>query len=171
MCADTGLGEWYGTARFDHPSPASTEVLRGFFAWVEVGVSGIVPSRMGEGLEELHERVARAMEAIIKEEDRAARGTDGEGNRAILICTHAASMIAIGRALTGRMPKDVTENDFRTFTCGVSRFERRGLPHKGEVGKGNEGNVEWRGTGVGGGWDCVVNSDCSHLRDGEERGW
>lgn len=32
--------------------------------------------------------------------------------------------------------------------------------------------ADWRaGKGVAGGWDCVINSDCSHLEGGEERGW
>jgi transcription factor C subunit 7 len=25
--------------------------------------------------------------------------------------------------------------------------------------------------GVGGGWECTVNGDCSFLSGGEERGW
>ena len=32
--------------------------------------------------------------------------------------------------------------------------------------------IDWRaGKGVAGGWDCVLNGDCSHLEGGEERGW
>jgi transcription factor C subunit 7 len=31
---------------------------------------------------------------------------------------------------------------------------------------------DWmNGKGVGGGWDCVSNGDCSFLSGGEERGW
>lgn len=103
---------------------------------------------------------------------------------AILICTHAASMIAIGRVLTGMMPEDLGEDDFKTYTCGISKFERRAL--KGPEGEGaiemsgtfiagrelEIPNVNWRnGRGVLGGWDCVMNGDCSHLDGGEERGW
>ena len=75
------------------------------------------------------------------------------------------------------MPEDVGEEDFRCFTCGVSEYRRRG---KGEAGKerptwkvGDEvPDVGWReGRGVGGGWECVRNSDCSFLDGGEERGW
>lgn len=33
-------------------------------------------------------------------------------------------------------------------------------------------DTNWRdGNGVGGGWDILVNGDCSFLRDGEERNW
>ena len=31
--------------------------------------------------------------------------------------------------------------------------------------------TNWKGNGVAGGWDCVVNSNCDHLEGGEERGW
>lgn len=31
---------------------------------------------------------------------------------------------------------------------------------------------DWRGgKGVNGGWDCVLNGDCSYLSNGAERGW
>ena len=111
---------------------------------------------------------------------------DETGSRtAILLCTHAASMIAIGRVLTGVMPEDLGEDDFKTYTCGISMFERRALRvPKGEedalgrsgtliAGKGLEiPNVNWgNGRGVSGGWDCMMNGDCSHLDGGEERGW
>jgi hypothetical protein len=41
------------------------------------------------------------------------------------------------------------------------------------VAKGqNRGSLEsWRGRGVAGGWDCVLDSDCSFLSQGPERGW
>ena len=110
-------------------------------------------------------------------------GNSGGGERAILICTHAASMIAIGRALTGRMPEDVCEDDFGTFTCGVSKFRRRlkgrsadggidhGMLEKWEAGMAVP-RLDWRdGKGVSGGWGCEVNCYCGHLQDGKERGW
>lgn len=98
--------------------------------------------------------------------------------KAICLCTHAATLIAIGRVLTGRMPDDVGEEDFRPFTCGVSTFVRRkGEEKEVDVGRwaGPEKEiprVDWRkGKGVGGGWQCTVGGDCSFLSGGEERGW
>lgn len=92
-------------------------------------------------------------------------------------------MIAIGRALTGRMPEDEGEEDFNCFTCAFSKFVRR--PQSKYTGSGQglaQGwsaekpdavpDLGWRGgKGVGGGWDCEVNGDCSFLSGGEERGW
>ena len=40
----------------------------------------------------------------------------------ILICTHAATIIALARVLTGKVPVDNEEEDFHTYTCGISTF-------------------------------------------------
>lgn len=91
-----------------------------------------------------------------------------------MICTHAASLIAIGRALTGVMPRDVNEEDFKPFTCGVSKFVRLRVERAklARWGKGMDmPDIGWRGKGVGGGWDCVMNGSCEHLSGGAERGW
>lgn len=76
--------------------------------------------------------------------------------------------------------------DFRPFTCGISKFVRRGgaaaaaaaapETREHEIEKWQQGmpipHVDWEGgKGVAGGWDCVMNGDCGHLDGGEERGW
>lgn len=104
----------------------------------------------------------------------------------------------MGRALTGNMPEDSSEEDFNVFTAGLSTFVRRtkrsfsSLPSSPD----KEGNLEktlaegtrllrsrpgdsgiltvpdWKnGKGVGGGWNCLANGDCSFLSTGAERGW
>ncbi|KAF2222548.1 histidine phosphatase superfamily [Elsinoe ampelina] len=155
---DTGIGEFYGLARFDHPIPASVEVLTTHFpGMLDEGYRGAIrPSVNGESIPGLHDRVAYALEDIIRQ-------LDGEGVEAAVLCTHAAVMICAGRALTGRMPEEEGEEDFRCGTCAFSRFERR------EGGEAKGGMKE--GEGVGGGWECVVNGDCSFLKEGEERTW
>jgi len=90
-------------------------------------------------------------------------------------------MICIGRTLTGMMPQDKNEADFRCGTCSLSRFVRRKvLSDSGKelVEQWNSERaavipkVDWRnGKGVMGGWDCEVNGDCSFLTNGEERSW
>jgi transcription factor C subunit 7 len=172
--AENGLGEWYGTARFDHPSPAKPEVLTALFDRFEMAYRpAIVPSTKGETIEELHDRTAYALQRVIER-------CDAEGVRSVVVCTHAATLYAVGRALTGRMPADVTEEDFRPFTCGLSKFVRRagaaeGMQPPVELWKGVGSPIpetHWRGgRGVGGGWDCEINGDCSFLSGGEERGW
>ena len=113
-------------ARFDHPSPATPEVLKKLFdRFDEDYEPEIRPSVNGETIEELHDRTAYALHKIIEKSDK-------EGVKAILICTHAATLIACGRALTGRMPEDTAEEDFRPFTCGVSTFVRKNKDSKVE---------------------------------------
>jgi transcription factor C subunit 7 len=101
----------------------------------------------------MHSRVASILAKII-----SALDSDPSGPRSVIICAHAAIIIAAGRALTGNMPDSYEEHDFHTFTCGVSRFERRIGPQAGLKG-------------IGGGWDCTLNSYCGFLSGGEERGW
>ncbi|KAK5132517.1 hypothetical protein LTR08_008901 [Meristemomyces frigidus] len=176
VTVEPGLGEFYGLARFDHPSPAKIDVLNNHFPHLHAELEPtIVPSTKGESIPQLHDRLAYCLHHLIARAD-----ADPSGPRSLLICTHAASMIAIGRALTGQMPEEEGEEDFRCFTCSFSKFAR-------QQGKGGEGreperwsvesadavpDVDWRnGNGVRGGWECVVNGDCSFLSGGEERGW
>lgn len=171
--------EWYGTARFDHPSPGTPDVLRKFFpTYSQTYTPTVIPSRNGETIDQLHDRCAYAMSHIIADLD-----AEVPEPKAVLLCTHAASLIAIGRVLTGNMPEDANAEDFKPFTCGLSKFVRRsGPPEQKEEEEGFERSdsisrdpitrVDWRGgNGVAGGWDCVLNGDCSFLDGGEERGW
>ncbi|KAI5788952.1 histidine phosphatase superfamily [Peziza echinospora] len=189
LYAENGIGEWFGRARFDHPKPASPEVLHTFFPEVDTTyVPTIIPSERGESVGEIHDRVAYALARVIERIDRENRARvahdphDDDGRevvRAILLCAHAASNIAIGRTLVGDETFDV-----KTGTCSMSVYQRRPPP------AGNGGlpttqkplpypsdevpvpRVDWKGgKGVGGGWASVVNGDCSFLKDGEERNW
>ncbi|KAM7202102.1 phosphoglycerate mutase [Naviculisporaceae sp. PSN 640] len=203
---ETGLGEWYGSAPFEHPVPATPEVLESFFpALLEQEYRpAVVPTRNGESIDELHDRVATTMEALISECDR-------DGVRSVLLCSHAAVVIALGRVLTGVMPENVEAEDFRAFTCGLSVYRRRKngkkstdtdtgadtqqQQHQQQQQQQQGSNAtpsarnanpqiqheptpspsrvpQWRGgRGILDGWDCELNSDCSHLSGGEERGW
>jgi transcription factor C subunit 7 len=169
---ENGIGEWYGTARFSHPSPAEPQLLKGLFARFDEEYEPVIkPSANGEKIEELHDRSAYALHKIIERSDK-------EGVKAICICTHAATLIAIGRVLTGRMPENIAEEDFRPFTCGVTTFVRRSRTNidvavNEWAGPGARiPAIPWRdGNGVGGGWDVKNNADCTFLSGGEERGW
>ncbi|KAH6687192.1 transcription factor tau 55 kDa subunit [Plectosphaerella plurivora] len=156
---ETGIAEWYGSAPFDHPTPASGEVLKGMFSrYDERYRTAVIPAVKGETVDELYARLANAVGAIIDQ-------CDAEGHRAIILCSHAAPIIALGRVLTGKVPSSVDVEDFDAFTCGLSVFRRR-------QASPDNGPEFWKdGRGVRGGWDCAVNSDCSFLSKGEERGW
>ncbi|KAL9597753.1 MAG: hypothetical protein Q9219_004947 [cf. Caloplaca sp. 3 TL-2023] len=167
---DNGIGEWYGVAPFIHPSPASHHLLATqFFPSLNIDQSytpSLIPSSSGETIAQLHDRVANALDRIISHVDTETKETD----TAMLICTHAATSIAIGRCLTGRMPENVDEEDFLAPCAGLTKFVRR----KGEGAKESreDTRLDWRdGKGVQGGWNCVMNGDCSHLAGGAERTW
>jgi transcription factor C subunit 7 len=94
--------------------------------------------------------VEKALDTII-----TALDNDPTQPKVLLICTHAATMIAIGRVLTGNLPDDLDEDDFQCYTASLSRFERKGTEEKKAIG----------------GWDCVLNSETGYLSGGAERGW
>ncbi|KAJ9644281.1 uncharacterized protein PV06_05257 [Exophiala oligosperma] len=168
---ERGIGEWFGRAWFVQPKPAEPARLRrDFFPWLDdTYESKVVPPEHGERIDPLHDRVARALAVIVEDVDREYRRAGrGDEEVTLLLCGHAAQIIASGRALTGQMPDDHDEDDFQCFTCGISKFARRRVPAEGEVYYDDD----WRNSGgVAGGFDCILNSDCSHLAQGEERGW
>lgn len=171
IIVDQGLGDWYGKADFEHPLPADLNTLSRFFPGL-VEKTSFVVSRNGEGLEELHERVAYVMARIVADADAACTSDQPE---AIVVSTHAAVLIALGRALTGRVPEDRNEKDFDTFTCSVSTYKRRKRAEHEDLQIWTPGNAvpefEWREHGIGGGWDCTVNAAVDHLANGGERNW
>ncbi|KAF2703564.1 phosphoglycerate mutase-like protein [Pleomassaria siparia CBS 279.74] len=148
---DRGVGEFFGLAPFQHPEPPTLAVLNSHFPNLDpLHAATHIPHSRGEKILELHDRVEKALTTII-----TCLDSDAEKPRSVLICTHAATMIAIGRALTGNMPEDPDEDDFQCYTASLSRFERK---------KGDDAKVI-------GNWNCVLNSETSYLSGGAERGW
>ncbi|KAF2020088.1 phosphoglycerate mutase-like protein [Aaosphaeria arxii CBS 175.79] len=146
-----GVGEFYGRAGWTHPSPPSIQELNKHFANIDQDyVTAVKINPNGEFINELHERVKKALHKIV-----SALDADPAGPKTLLICSHAGTMIAAGRALTGVMPDDPDTEDFYCYTAGVSRFERKSKESKEVIGQ----------------WDCVLNSETKFLKDGAERGW
>ncbi|KAJ5167331.1 uncharacterized protein N7482_006112 [Penicillium canariense] len=194
---ENGLGEWFGpTTFFNHPSHPAPDTMRIHFpslipSSAETKYTPLLhPSTRGETIAQLHNRVATALEGIIADVDaeittlEATLPAEQRTSKSILICAHAAPLIAMGRVLTGHMPEDSSEEDFYVFTAGLSTFKRRGTAaEKDESGSQtllaegtrfvrSRGVPAWQGgRGVGGGWDCVKNGDCRFLSGGAERGW
>ena len=102
--------------------------------------------------------------------------TSSSSPRSILLCTHAAAFTAISRVLTGSRPESPTEQDFIPWTASLSTFHRRQTASDHDLPTHANGQalprIPWaNGNGIKGGWDCVVNADCSFLANGRERGW
>jgi len=165
---ERGFSEWFGKAWFEQPIPADPSRLkRQFFPYLDDQYeSKLIPDRHGEHILKIHDRIAVAFHRVIKDIDEeyeaAGRGSD---EVTLLICGHAAQIICSGRVLTGNMPDDPDEDDFQCFTCGLSKFRRR------QITSSDNNEEHWRGMGIAGGWDCILNSWCGHLSGGEERGW
>ncbi|KAJ5747076.1 uncharacterized protein N7511_008772 [Penicillium nucicola] len=200
---ENGLGEWFGATNFfDHPAhPIPKEMSIHFPTLIsesslEKYKPLLMPSRRGETISQLHNRVATVLQGIITDIDAEITALEAElpldqrTSKSVLICAHAAPLIAMGRALTGRMPDDSSEEDFNVFTAGLSTFNRRGSVTPSVKGDSYGPNGEsalaegtrflrasgdipdWKdGNGVAGGWDCVANGDCKFLSTGAERGW
>lgn len=144
--------EFFGRAEFEHPTPPDLKILNPLFENLDQDyVSVQIPASKGEFIVELHERVKDTLNSIITELDN-----DPEQPRTLLICTHAATMIAIGRALTGNMPDDTDEDDFQCYTASLSKFTRK---------------INSASSKVLGNWDCELNSETKYLSGGAERGW
>jgi transcription factor C subunit 7 len=169
---EPGLGEWYGMHRTGDPVPASPEVLKSFFPMYSQTYKPIwVPDSKGECIRELHDRAAYTLAGIIQTLDK-----DPTAPKSILICTHAATFMALSRALTGRFPDDISAQDFYPWTASLSTFKRRTSVEITAQLDSQAGDalpdLNWRnGNGVGGVWECVINGDCSFLSGGEDRGW
>ncbi|KAI0118903.1 RNA polymerase III transcription initiation factor complex component [Nemania sp. FL0031] len=175
---ESGLSEWYGRAHFEHPTSAPLSELCVLFADLDADhVSLPTPRRRGESIPQLYERTASCIQTIIDQ-------CDQEGKRAVVISTHAAVVIALGRVLTANVPEDASVEDFGAFTCGLSVYRRQGI----DQGRSTTGTTDRAaairdqapmpadppqtcGFGLSSHWRCEVNSDCSFLRGGEERGW
>ncbi|KAH7089260.1 phosphoglycerate mutase family protein [Paraphoma chrysanthemicola] len=149
---DRGIGEFFGRASWEHPTPPDLQTLTSHFDYLDDEYVAVhVPASKGEMIVELHERVRNALDHIVTTLDN-----DPEQPKTVLICSHAATIIAAGRVLTGQMPDDPDEDDFQCFTAGLSKFVRRKKDHA---------------KGVAGNWDCELNSETSYLSGGAERGW
>lgn len=195
--------EWFGpTSWFHHPTPSTPKTLEPHFPTLLSNTTSqtyhpiLTPSTRGESISQLHDRLATTLETLIADLDaeisayEASHPDEPKTSKAILICSHAAPLIALGRALTGYMPEDSGVEDFNVFTAGLSTFVRRssasasasatvdmtqGLESLAPGTKPSRPGMEvpaWQGgRGVGGGWDCLRNGDCSFLSGGAERGW
>ncbi|KAL8915246.1 MAG: hypothetical protein Q9171_000365 [Xanthocarpia ochracea] len=174
--AENGIGEWYGVANFNHPSPAPPAFLKSLFpsTFDDAYQASIIPPQSGETIAQLHDRVAVALTHIIA----SVNAECGIKDTSVLICTHAATLIAVGRTLTGDMPDDPNEDDFKAPTAGITKFVRRQDQEidvsirSGHNTAKSIGSVDWKdGKGVSGGWTCVLNGSCDHLAGGAERSW
>lgn len=169
------------TKTFTHPPPPTLPILQEHYPNLlnlDYKASFFAPPG-GENIGQLHNRQALTLSHIIATVDAELKDYEASlpindphktSEKAIIICAHAAPIVAMGRVLTGNMPEDVCTDDFRTDTAGINAFKRRS---QNSSAIPTTANNDWwtSGVGVGGGWDCVVNGQVDFLADGAQRHW
>lgn len=130
-----------------HPRPPNAEGLRRYFPQIADPTTHdplLYAPREGETITEIHERAVRFLNLLIDHVDTSLPDV-----KTVLLVSHAATVITLGRALSGDREKDV-----RAGTCSLSYYER--------VREDRQSN---RGLGE---WACRLNGSTQHLKQGEE---
>ncbi|BEI89553.1 uncharacterized protein CcaverHIS019_0209150 [Cutaneotrichosporon cavernicola] len=144
---DHGVQEWYSTTREGtglHPRPGGPDSMAPHFPEGMIDMdytSTVYASRRGETLRGLHSRIGLFLDAWIARMDEA-------GVRSAVIFGHAATVIAMGRLLTGDMEREVTAG------CAVTSLYRRAGP-----------------LGGCGQWEGVYDGRADYMPGGVERDW
>ncbi|KAF6767524.1 Histidine phosphatase superfamily, clade-1 [Kalmanozyma brasiliensis GHG001] len=147
LVAEPGLAEWFPTAvagTGPHPTPAPAAYMKEYIPELSLSWSPLLhPDPAGETISQLH---ARARTVLDRIQTRCAE----LGISRVLLCSHAATIIAMGRVLLdddadGRRTKFVGAG-----TASLSKYTRR------------DG---------GQGWTQELNGDASFLPGGVEREW
>lgn len=129
-----------------HPRPASAESLQQYFGEIDPSWSSIwYPSRKGEDVSQCHDRTEGCLSALISEVERRFGGK----HKRILLVSHAATIIALNRALVGDR-----DAPMRIGCCSLTEFRRS-----------KEGDTPLAG------WELVRLGDGSHMKDGATRDW
>ncbi|PIL32007.1 hypothetical protein GSI_06711 [Ganoderma sinense ZZ0214-1] len=149
LYVEHGLSEWYspvvpGTGL--HPRPGPTADLRTHVSEVDDAWETILyPSRMGEEIDEVHDRARTLLRALIPTVEYKYNGA----HKRILLVSHAATCIALTRALV-----DNPALPLKVGCCSVTNFKPR------DVSSNAVGN-----------WEATKLADGTHLKEGASRDW
>ncbi|KAK4052251.1 C6 zinc cluster transcription factor-like protein [Microbotryomycetes sp. JL221] len=150
ILVEHGLSEWYlPVKRGLHPICLSASELKQYIGEIDPSSHDTLvwPSNKGETVDQIHDRAKQVLTEIVRKFDNV------EGVKHLVIVSHAATGIAMSRALAN--DKDL---QVQSATCSVSAFKRK-----------SSNKVDERG-GLGS-WERVLNGDTSFLSRGEERHW
>jgi len=154
LFVEHGVSEWYSPVKPGtglHPRPNQAKLLKEYFDRVDTSWDSIwLPSRKGETVSEIHDRVANFLEAIVPHLDHVAAE---KGHKKVLFVSHAATAIALIRELKGERKLQL-----RIGCCSLSTLKR--TPKEGSP---DQILGAWKEEGVLG--------DASFLPNGVERDW
>ncbi|KAF8528138.1 histidine phosphatase superfamily [Hysterangium stoloniferum] len=150
---ENGVSEWFSPiipGSGLHPIPPPAPTLANSFPFLRIDPASwsptYIPSRKGETLIELHDRCRDFLEAFIPRVESLSGGK----HKNILIVSHAATVIALVRALAGK-----PEMVMRVACCSLTTLER---PRE----------REGKNVGV---WKVGKLTDGVFLTNGLERDW
>ncbi|SNX83780.1 related to TFIIIC subunit, 55 kDa (transcription initiation factor) [Melanopsichium pennsylvanicum] len=147
LVAEPGLAEWFPTAVPNtgiHPSPARMEYMSNYLPELSLSWKPLlVPNNNGETISELHARAKQVLEFIEQRCEQL-------GVTRVLLCSHAATIIAMGRVLQG--DAETRQKFVGAGTASLSKYTR--LDKHGKKG-----------------WKQELNGDASFLPGGVEREW
>ncbi|KAJ9111692.1 hypothetical protein QFC19_001051 [Naganishia cerealis] len=183
-----GVQEWYSQVLPDtglHPRPGHAEQLKQFFPDIldEQYRSTVYASRSGESVSELQARCDLFVDVFVNRIE-----AEYPNVKTVAIFAHAASVIALGRALTGDKAMEIRAG------CATTSFYRRKSPSRldnatqlepmtnGTASAPGSASLEQKNTeqqkannakspGGVGCWDCIWNGRADYLALGEERNW
>lgn len=149
LVAEPGLAEWFPTATAStgpHPHPARAEYMKEFVPELSLSWKPMLyPDSNGESIAELHARARRVLDLIQQRCEEL-------GVSRVLICSHAATIIAMGRVLLNDDADGKREKFIGAGTATLSKYTRQ------QEGKNGE-------------WKHELNGDASFLPGGVEREW
>lgn len=130
-----------------HPRPPAAEHLVPYFPRIrpESHEPLLFAPREGETIREIHARARHFLRLLIEHIDRHHPDV-----QTIFLVSHAATVIALGRALSDDRDKDVPAG-----TCSLSHYRRispKALPEDRDLL---------------GDWECILNGSTAHLQGGE----
>ncbi|KAL7008352.1 C6 zinc cluster transcription factor-like protein [Cystobasidiomycetes sp. EMM_F5] len=134
-----------------HPRPFAASTLQTYFPHVQASShrSLLVVSQSGESIQGLHERAKEFLRRFVAYVDANLPNV-----KSVLLVSHAATVIALGRALVGHPDMDV-----RAGTASLSHYTRS-LETVRQAEHDSYGH-----------WTCKSNGETGHLAGGEQRNW
>lgn len=145
LVAEPGLAEWFPTAAPQtgiHPSPARAAYMKEFVPELSLSWKPLLyPNAEGESISQLHAR-ARQILSLIQERCEQLNITR------VLLCSHAATIIAMGRVLLDDDADGERTKFIGAGTASLSKYTRQGQA-----------------------WRQELNGDASFLPGGVEREW
>jgi len=149
-----GLSEWYSPVKQGtglHPRPSDASALKVYFPEIDESWPSVwYPSRKGEGVAALHDRLAGFITDFVPEVQRRFSGAHDR----VLFITHAGTAIALTRELIGDRGLM-----FPVACCSLTVVDR----------KDAAATDLW--PTIVGDWTPRLLGDCTHLKDGPQRAW